>query len=188
MAKVAGVRPTPELIQKGAAPSFIQIDDPKSKAAKILIAEAQQLKGTRAKSLQKLAQQITSHLGGPFDDINQMIQKMIFRLQKEQIDEDDHKNWCDVELEKSTESKEEKEAKRDELKDKIEEADARVMALASEIEEHNAEIASLTEHIQESTAIREEDKAENQAAIKDAKAAQEAITQAMTVLKDFYKE
>jgi len=188
MAKVAGVRPTPELIQKEVATSFIQIDDPKAKAVSILVSEAQKLKGAHAKSLQKLAQQIGSHLGGPFDDINQMIQKMIFRLQKEQIDEADHKNWCDVELEKSAESKEEKESKRDELRDKIEEADARTMALADEIQEHNAEIQALTEHIQEETAIRNENKAENKAAIKDAKAAQEAITQALAVINDFYKE
>jgi len=62
------------------------------------------------------------------------------------------------------------------------------MALATEIEEHNDEISKLTEHIQEETQIRNEEKAENTAAIADAKAAQDAITKAMTVLKDFYKE
>jgi len=191
MAKVGGVRATPdsELIQQGRpAPSFIQIDDPKSKAVQILVSEAQKLKGAHAKSLSKLAQEISAHLGGPFDDINQMIQKMIFRLMKEQQDEDDHKNWCDIELEKSEDSKEEKETKIGELKDKIEEADARVMALAEEIAEHEKEVSELTQHIQESTEIRNEEKAENQAAIADAKAAQDAITQALSVLTDFYKE
>merc|ERR1719321_1913597 len=40
---------------------------------------------------------------------------MIFRLMAEQKDEDDHKNWCDLETEKSTESKD------DELQQYIEE-------------------------------------------------------------------
>merc|ERR1719160_1270693 len=33
------------------------------------------------------------------------LQKMVFRLMAEQKDEDDHKNWCDMELEKSNTSK-----------------------------------------------------------------------------------
>lgn len=188
MSKVAGARPTPELVQQKIPPSFIQIEDPKSQAVKILTAEAQKLKGTHSKSLLRLVNQISSHLTGPFDDINQMIQKMIFHLQNEQIDEDDHKNWCDTELEKSEDSKEDKEDKISELEDKLEEADARTMKLATEIEEHNTEISDLTAHIKEETEIREADKAENQAAIKDAKACQEAITKAIGVLEDFYKE
>merc|ERR1719161_1599064 len=95
LAKVGGVRaPKSELVEEPA--SFLQIDDPKTKAVQILVAEAQKL---HSKSLRRLAQQITAHLTGPFDEINQMIQKMIFRLMAEQKDEDDHKNWCDMELE-----------------------------------------------------------------------------------------
>jgi len=30
-----------------------------------------------------LAQQVSAHLNGPFDDVNQMIEKMIFRLMAE---------------------------------------------------------------------------------------------------------
>merc|ERR1719335_323792 len=42
--------------------------------------------------------------------------------------------------------------------------------------------------IQQATAIRETEKTENMATIKDAKDAQEAIAQAIAVLEDFYKE
>jgi len=107
LAKVGGVRapPSSEFVQKGGV-SFIQIEgssDPKARAVKILVAEAQKL---HSKSLQKLAERIRKFHAkageGPFDEIIQMIQKMIFRLMAEQKDEDDHKNWCDMELEKST--------------------------------------------------------------------------------------
>merc|ERR1719161_2988753 len=185
LAKVGGVRaPKTEELQK--ALFFIQInDDPKQKAVNILVAEAQKL---HSKSLKRLAQRISAHLTGPFDEINQMIQKMIFRLMAEQKDEDDHKNWCDLELEKSTESRDDKAAKKEELTDKIKEAKATVVELTEEVVTLENEIAEIIASIKEATAVRETDKAENMATIKDAKDAQEAIAQAIAVLEDFYKE
>jgi DNA repair exonuclease SbcCD ATPase subunit len=183
LAKVGGVRP-PKLLMQAGGPSFIQIEDPKAKAVKILIAEAQKL---HSKSLRRLAQQITAHLAGPFDSINQMIQKMIFRLMAEQKDEDDHKNWCDMELEKSTGSRDNKAEKKEELTDKLNEAKATVQELTEEVVTLNDEISAIVTAIKEATATREADKAENTAVIKDAKDAQEAIANAITVLDEFYK-
>merc|ERR1719428_603925 len=191
LAKVAGVRPpkSEELVQAGAAlqagaPSFIQIEDPKAKAVKILIATAQK---HNSKALRRLAQQITAHLAGPFDSINQMIQKMIFRLMAEQKDEDDHKNWCDMELEKSVNSRDDKADKKEELTDKLNEAKATVQELTEEVVTLNEEISGIVAAIKEATATREADKAENAAVVKDAKDAQEAIANAISVLDEFYK-
>merc|ERR1719420_2671902 len=79
-----------------ASISFLQIEDPKTKAVNLLRKAAS---AAHSKALQKLAQEIST-FEGPFDKIKQMIQKMIFRLMSEQKDEDDHKNWCDLETEK----------------------------------------------------------------------------------------
>merc|ERR1719160_222193 len=149
LAKVAGVRPpkSEELVQAGA-PSFIQIEDPKAKAVKILIATAQK---HNSKALRRLAQQITAHLAGPFDSINQMIQKMIFRLMAEQKDEDDHKNWCDMELEKSVGSRDNKAEKKEELTDKLNEAKATVQELTEEVVTLNEEISEIVAAIKEAT-------------------------------------
>jgi hypothetical protein len=185
LAKVGGVRAPKSELQESGSPSFLQIDDPKAKAVQILVAEAQKL---HSKSLRRLAQQITAHLTGPFDEINQMIQKMIFRLMAEQKDEDDHKNWCDMELEKSTESRDDKAEKKEELEDKIKEAKAKVVELTEEVVTLEEEVAEIIAEIKKATEIRETDKAENMATIKDAKDAQEAIAQAIAVLEDFYKE
>merc|ERR1719238_1135953 len=136
LAKVGGVRAPME----EEAPEFLQIDDPKAKAVKILVAEAQKL---HSRSLQRLAQEITAHLNSPFDEINQMIQKMIFRLMAEQKDEDDHKNWCDMELEKSTESRDDKQGKKEELDGKIKVAEAKTIELAEEIKELEEEVANI---------------------------------------------
>merc|ERR1719269_179278 len=95
--------------------SFLQLDDPKTKAVNLLKKAASV---AHSKALQKLAQEISTY-DGPFDKIKQMIQKMIFRLMSEQKDEDDHKNWCDLETEKSTESKEDKDEKMKMLQKKV---------------------------------------------------------------------
>jgi len=187
LAKVGGVR-APESGEselQSAGPSFIQIDDPKAQAVKVLIAEATKL---HSKSLRRLAQQITAHLSGPFDEINQMIQKMIFRLMAEQKDEDDHKNWCDMESEKSLESRDDKQAKKEELEDKIAEAKATVQKLTEDVVTLEDEVSKIVAAIKEATAVRNEEKAENEATIKDAQDAQKAITAAIAVLEDFYKE
>merc|ERR1719321_1175348 len=80
-----------------ASISFLQADDPKVKAVNLLKKAAT---AAHSKALSKLAQEISTY-DGPFDKIKQMI----LRLMSEQKDEDDHKNWCDLETEKSTESK-----------------------------------------------------------------------------------
>merc|ERR1719313_2661973 len=183
LAKVGGVRAPKSELQEAA--SFLQVDDPKAKAVKMLLAEAQKL---HSRALKRLAQEVSAHLNGPFDEINQMIQKMIFRLMAEQKDEDDHKNWCDMELEKSTESKEDKESKKEELENKIAKAEADTIELAEEIKVLTEEAAEIAAHIKAATAIRKEEKADNAITIKDAKDAQEAISSAIAVLTDFYKE
>merc|ERR1719321_113594 len=96
--------------------SFLQLEDPKTRAVNLLKKTAS---STHSKGLRKLAEAIRTY-EGPFDKIKAMIQKMIFRLMSEQKDEDDHKNWCDGEMEKSEESKSDKSEKVDMLKIKLE--------------------------------------------------------------------
>merc|ERR1719405_177740 len=57
-----------------------------------------------------------------------MIQKMIFHLMSEQKDEDDHKNWCDKEIDQTTMMKEDKTAKQDELKTAMDQLSADIAA------------------------------------------------------------
>jgi len=169
---------------KMAGISFLQLDDPKTKAVNLLKKAASV---AHSKALQKLAQEISTY-DGPFDKIKQMIQKMIFRLMSEQKDEDDHKNWCDMEMEKSTESKDDKDEKINMLKKKVAEHDAAIKKLIKAITENNDKAAQLTKYMEEETELRNENHAEIVATIKDSQDAQAAVTQATQVLKDFYKE
>merc|ERR1719217_1812207 len=107
----------------------------------MLLAEAKKM---HSKRLKRWAQMITAHLSEPFDSINQMIQKMIFQLMAEQKDEDDHKNWCDMELEKSTASKDDKDSEKKELELKIAKAEADTIELAEEIKVLTAEAGEIT--------------------------------------------
>jgi len=169
---------------KMAGVSFLQLEDPKTKAVNLLKKAASV---AHSKALQKLAQEIATY-DGPFDKIKQMIQKMIFRLMSEQKDEDDHKNWCDMEMEKSTESKEDKDEKVKMFKKKVAEHDAAIKKLIKQITENNDKAADITKYMEEETELRNENHAEIVATIKDSQDAQAAVTQATQVLKDFYKE
>jgi len=169
-----------------AGVSFLQLggEDPKMKAVNLL---RQAAKAAHAGSLAKMADKIAAY-DGPFDKIKQMIQKMIFRLMAEQKDEDDHKNWCDMETEKSTESKDDKTEKAKMMKIKSEEMDAEIKKAIKKITENEDKVAELNKYVEEETELRTENHAEIVLTIKDAEDAQGAVANAISVLKDFYKE
>merc|ERR1719428_1299637 len=116
-----------------------------------------------------------------------MMQKMIFRLMSEQKDEDDHKNWCDMETEKNTESKSDKKAKMEALDAKIKDMDAAIKLLVEQVSANDEKVKEIEEYVAEETEMRDENHAEILATIKDSQDAQKAVTQATGVLKDFYK-
>jgi len=93
-----------------------------------------------------------------------------------------------MEMEKSTESKEDKDEKINMLKKKVAEHDAAIKKLIKAITENNDKAADLTKYMEEETELRNENHAEIEATIKDSQDAQAAVTQATQVLKDFYKE
>jgi len=187
LSKVTGVR-TPE--SKGI--SLIQISkkisDPKA-AIVNLLRKAGSSKQTAA--LEKLAEKIAALKqtpgSGTFDQIKNMIQKMIFHLMAEQKDEDDHKNWCDKEISTTTMMIEDKETKRDTLQASIDVLTQEIADLKVKITENQEAVALMNTEIEEETAERQAEKAENTATIKDAQDAQTAVSEAIAVLSEFYK-
>merc|ERR1719420_2499510 len=193
LSKVTGVRnpDTHEIPKKAslAQVSFLQISSAPAGSAKAKAVALLREAGKIAHNglLQKLATQIMAY-DGPFDKIKAMIQKMIFRLQGEQKDEDDHKNWCDLELQKSQDSTDDKTEKIRLTKIEIEELDADLKLTVKAIVENNEKLADIEAYMQQELELRKENKAEVERTIKDAQAGAEAVAQAITVLKDFYKE
>jgi len=189
LAKVGGVSTeAPENPVPPASPMFVQEvnpADPKMKAVQFL---RQQSKVLHAKALDRLAQEITAHLTGPFEEVTGMIQKMIFRLMAEQKDEDEHKWWCDEELNKTQASLDNKQDKMDELSAKMDDTKATIAELTEQIKAAADMVSEITGFMTEATEIRETGKKENAAALKDAEDAMTAIANAIQVLQDFYKE
>jgi len=187
LAKVSGVRT--EVPSNPVPPTspvdFLQVEvDPKTKAVNLL---RQTAKAVHSKALERLALEVSTHLTGPFDKVNDMIQKMIFRLLAEQTDEDKHKAWCDLEIEKTEKSESDKNDKIDELSSDIKADTAKVAQIKIDISDADKMVADITAHMEEATEIRNAGKQENKVSIKDAQDAQTAIANAVSVLEDFYK-
>jgi len=196
LAKVTGVRteapsnpvppPAPLEAAEEAPASFLQVaSDPRSRAVDLLRTTA---RTTRSKALARLAQELSVHKDDPFSAMNNMIEKMIFRLMDEQRQEDEHKMWCDQELSKTNTSMIQKEEKIEELDLKLEGATAKLQELTNEIAEADKMVAEIARFMEEATEIRGIGKKENEVAIKEAQEAQSAIAEATAVLEDFYKK
>lgn len=188
LGKATGVRTeapsNPVLPVSPVAASFLQ-SDPKTRVLNALRQEAARV---HSKSFTRFTEQLAARMGGPFDEINDMIQKMIFRLMAEQKDEDEHKSWCDTELSKTNTAIEDKTGKITKLDLEIQADQASAQELGTEIAEASSKAAEIASFIEEATELRNAGKEENEAAIHDAKRAQDAIAKAIAVLEAFYKE
>merc|ERR1719238_2541324 len=141
-----------------------------------------------SKSLARFAQELNTHMDDPFGEVNNMIEKMIYRLMQEQTDEDNHKMWCDQELMQTNTSRVDKETKIEDLTMKLDDATAHSQKLTMDIEAADEMVAKITSFMEEATEIREVGKHENDLAIKDAQDAQTAIANANAVITAHYKE
>jgi len=191
LAEVTGVRtePAENPVPPPSPLSFLQtggsVPGAGERALQLLRRAA---KEANSKTLERFAQEVSAHLGGPFDEVNNMIEKMIYHLMAEQKDEDEHKHWCDLEINKTDASLADKVDKIAELQVKIEASEAYTQQLAEEIMAANEMVAKIEMHMKESAEIREIGKKENAAAEKDAQDAQAAIANAIAVLETHYKE
>lgn len=175
--------------------SFLQLPDPIHQAVLLLKSEAAQLK---SKDLGRLADMMgtvqpyqgwdTAEAKGPFHKVKQMIQKMIFRLQQEQTDEDKQKHWCDQELDKTNENLKDKSESRDRLQNTIETIVAELGVLASKVADNSALIKTNQADTADLKEERQADYADNQKSIADAKEGQNAVAKALAVLKKFYAD
>merc|ERR1719333_725402 len=110
-----------------------------------------------------------------------MIKDLIVRLMEEANEEAEHKGWCDTEL-----STKEKTNAVETLHAEIDELEASIAKLTEDIGELTKAVAELDAAMAKATKLRQEEKAENEATIKDSQEAQTAVAQALTVLKEFY--
>jgi len=175
------------LVQAGGqATSLLQMSSASKRvSAKQRVASYLKKKAS-ALSSSTLASLATQILDNPFAKVIEMIEKLLAKLKEEAAAEADHKAWCDAQLKANKLKREKKTSESDKLAAEIAELAGEIETMGAEIEKLAAEQAALTKAMAEATELREKENAENEATIKDAKAAQEAVKQALEILHEFY--
>jgi len=123
-----------------------------------------------------------------FVKVRGLINDLIGRLESQATSEASSKSFCDGAMQKALES-------RDDANALIEARVGGINVANSKIDGKNSEVLQLSEAIaenlkvlNEATQLRDGDRAENTKTINDAKAGQESIEYAITVLKQFYQD
>jgi len=135
--------------------------------------------------LSSLAMRISSS-EDPMAKVKVMVQELITKLQEESGQEQEHQQWCDGELAENEKARTKQTNAVDKLTGEIDLAQSAIAKLTSETAELESELIENAESLANQTAQRTKEKAENNVTIEDAKAAQEAVSQAIVVLQDFY--
>merc|ERR1719160_844040 len=149
-------------------------------AAEFLADRAQQ---TNSRVLSLIADRVQAD---PFKKISKMIKDMIQKLMQEAADEAEHKGFCDTEMGTNKITRDSKTDEVAELTASIEGLNAEIAQLSKDIADLGAAVSAIDAAMSKATAVRMAEKEKNTATIEDAKVAQEATGQALTVLKEFY--
>jgi len=151
--------------------------------AKVSAFLAERSERYNSKVLALASQQVSAD---PFEKVKKMIFHMISTLEQEATAETEHKGWCDAELGTNKQTRDQKTASVEELTAEKEDLTSLIAKLTQDIGDLTAAVKELDVSMAETTAERTTSKEKNEQTIKDAKAAQKAVEQAMAVLKDFY--
>merc|ERR1719263_1487515 len=122
----------------------------------------------------------------PFAKVKKMIKELIVRLMEEANEEAEHKGWCDTELSTNEQTRKEKTSAVETLHSEIDELESSLAKLSEDITDLTKAVSELDAAMSKATKLRQEEKATNTETIADAEAAQTAVAQALTVLKEFY--
>jgi len=185
-ASVAGAadKHLPSLMQNaGVAMAQLRSNDKSPLQARVAAFLASRADVLHSKLLSLVAQKAEDD---PFKKVKKMIKDLIYKLMEEAREEAEHKGWCDTELTTNKQTRDKKSADIESLKADIEELTAEIAKLTEDIGKLTAEVKELDEAMAKATEDRTASKEKNQATIKDAKEAQEAVAQALAVLKEFY--
>jgi len=172
----------PAMVQSSALSMLRSVSAAKSKdrVAKFLSQKATELD---SRTLFVLSQQAAAD---PFVKVRKMIRDMINKLTAEAADESEHKGWCDSEVGSNKIQRDAKTEDVNSLTAKKEQLTADIAKLGQELADLATELSELDKAVATASDMRAKENAKNTATIADAKAAQEAVKSALTVLKDFY--
>jgi len=185
------------------AVSFVQLSKPRALLSTLahgtsLLAEPEDDKRTQVLMLlrtkgKELKSQLLSSLAvqvaaDPFAKVKKLIQELIERLLQEAADEANHKGWCDKETSAAEQTRTYKAEEIVELNGRLAINEALRDKLQEEVAVLTTEIDTLTEELAKATKLRNEEKAENAATIKEAEEGKDAVKMAIDVLSKFYNK
>merc|ERR1719453_2745821 len=122
----------------------------------------------------------------PFKKVKKMIREMVSKLMQEATAETEHHGWCQAELAENKITRDTKTASVEELSATLEQLTAEIAKLTEEVADLSADVAALSKDRAEATDVREAENKKNVATIADSKAAQEAVSNALAILQEFY--
>eukprot|EP00929_Paragymnodinium_shiwhaense_P013911 TRINITY_DN12175_c0_g1_i1.p1 TRINITY_DN12175_c0_g1~~TRINITY_DN12175_c0_g1_i1.p1 ORF type:complete len:855 (+),score=323.88 TRINITY_DN12175_c0_g1_i1:109-2673(+) len=150
-------------------------------AKEVLNNEADRLKSP---ALSALAEKIGSD---PFGKVKKLIQDLVERLLKEATEEATKKGFCDTELGKARQDRDARFSDTEKLTADIAQLEAKQAELEQAIIDLGETVETTTKELEEATTAREEEKTANLDTIKKAREGAEAVTEAIGILKTFYK-
>jgi len=122
----------------------------------------------------------------PLRKVKKMIKDLITKLMEEANEEAEQKGWCDTELATNEKTRKEKTEAVETLHAEIDQLEASIAKLTEDIAELTKTLSELDSAMAKATKLRGDEKARNTETISDSQAAQTAVAQALTVLKEFY--
>jgi hypothetical protein len=143
--------------------------------------------GVRLKS-DALTQMASKVRGDPFGKVKDMIQELIERLLDEATKEATKQGFCDKELGKAYEDRDFRLEDTKTLSAEIGVGRSKNETLAADIADLQEALPELYKALNETTEIRQTEKEENLERIKTAKEGLSAVTEAIVVLKTYYRQ
>lgn len=183
----------------GAAETHLSSDSPATTAFVQLFSFFGNSSPTRkaAEYLQSQGRRFDSHVlssiatkieASPFDKVIRMIKELVDKLVAQVNDEATQKGWCNTELAKNEQSRATFTTDVENLKNEVDELDASIGKVTQEILDLNDALGELEKAVALATAQRTKDSANNAQTVSDAKEAERAVEQALTILEEFYEK
>lgn len=175
----------PGAFLEGHSFSSLRMDVQSSMQAKASMFLHEKAKDLQSRVLSAVADHVAAD---PFRKVKKMIKDLITKLMEEANEEAEHKGWCDTELATNEKTRKEKTEAVETLHAEIDQLEASLAKLTEEIADLTKAVADLDAAMSKATKIRDDEKETNTETIADSQAAQTAVAQALTVLKEFYEK
>jgi len=139
----------------------------------------------KSADIQLLAMQMAAD---PFAKIKTLIQKLIERLISEGTDEGTHKGWCDTEIKKAETDRDFRHSDTQELVASTDVLEASKVSLEQERNQLSSDISELNDAHTDASNTRSDEKEENKRVLSEANLGLNALTKAIAMLENFYKQ